>query len=107
RSGSSWRGRYLSGAELDNKMRIALFFLGLVLLAGCSADRRAQRHLDRAIRLNPKVISEYTMDTIIRVDTVLVRPDTVFIEGDVDSSIVDANTIAGKLQSGEEVTLLD
>lgn len=61
----------------------------LLFLVGCSAQKRAQNHLQRAVRLDPTIITTDTVytDTIL-VDTVYtdsVRIDTAFITSPIDT----------------------
>lgn len=74
------------------KWSVAFLFLS-ILMAGCSANKRANWHLNRATRLNPSLLQERV---IVKTDTVvtkeIVYADTVSFSGS-DSVVVTNDTV--------------
>lgn len=74
------------------KWSVAFLFLS-ILMVGCSANKRANWHLNRATRLNPSLLQERV---IVKTDTVvtkeIVYADTVSFSGS-DSVVVTNDTV--------------
>ncbi len=63
------------------KNLLLLVVLVILTLASCRTRlERAERYLDKAIKLNPNVVS--TKDTLVVIDTLLLYKDTLFIPAD-------------------------
>jgi len=88
-------------------MRIALIMLAAFLIGGCSVEKRAQRNLNRAIKLNPAIIQKQYTDTLIRLDTLILKPDTVFVPGDTSSSSLGIDSVSEAIKRGDTVRLID
>jgi len=84
------------------KKFVALALLMSILLSGCSANKRATWHLNRATRLNPSLLKERV---IVKTDTVvtkeIVYADTVSFSG-VDSVVVSNDTVVTTLIKYED-----
>lgn len=84
------------------KKLVALALLMSILLSGCSANKRAAWHLNRATQLNPSLLKERV---IVKVDTVVTKEiayaDTVSFSG-VDSVVVSNDTVVTTLIKYED-----
>jgi hypothetical protein len=84
------------------KKFVALALLMSILLSGCSANKRATWHLNRATQLNPSLLKERV---IVKVDTVVTKEiayaDTVSFSG-VDSVVVSNDTVVTTLIKYED-----
>lgn len=68
------------------KQRLLLIVpLIVLLLSSCSVQQRAQRHLRRAIALDPTILS--TLDTQVKLDTLIFHDTTVVVPAK-DTSVV-------------------
>lgn len=93
-------------------MRAALFVV-LLLLFGCSATKRAQRHLNKARhhieaakRLDPSIKPQETVDTVLTtVITPETRVDTVF-STKVDSVVINKDRLVIRYRVKRDTVLL-
>jgi hypothetical protein len=62
-------------------MKYCLYFIAMLMLAGCSSTKRAHWHLDRALQLEPNIIS-YDRDTSY-IEKITARDSTFFFNREI------------------------
>lgn len=82
-----------------------LILISLVTLTSCSVQQRAQRHLNRAIALDPTILS--TLDTHVKIDTTVVHDTTIVVPATTDSIKTNIDSIVTQYKEKGQVTLLE
>jgi len=70
-------------------MQFRIVFAICLVIFGCSSEKRAQRHLRIAERLDPKIITHLT-DTIY-IDSL--KLDTMFVTAEIDTIRIDTGRL--------------
>lgn len=85
--------------------QIIVTLLTLITLSSCSVQQRAQRHLNRAIALDPTILSK--LDTQVKIDTLVVRDTTVIVKARVDTIQSNIDSIITQYKEKGSATLLE
>lgn len=84
---------------------LLLPILLLFLLSSCSVEQRAQRHLRRALALDPTILS--TLDTKVKIDTTVVHDTVVTVKATVDTIKSNIDSIITVYKAKGDAILLD
>lgn len=90
---------------MKSKQLLLLIPLLLLLLNSCSVQKRAQRHLRRAIELDPTIVSK--LDTKIVIDTTIIKDTVIKVEARIDTVHSNIDSILAVYKLKGRATLLE